>query len=69
MFDTNIMAAMRYEYLFDQTYAGEKHVYAPYLAYSPLQNIRLVLEYRYEDFIVPTLTDNKIANLGISFSF
>jgi hypothetical protein len=69
MFDTNIMAALRYEYLFDQTYVGEKHVYAPYLAYSPLQNIRLVLEYRYEDFVVPTLTDNKIANVGVSFSF
>ncbi|MBT0663192.1 hypothetical protein KI809_02665 [Geobacter pelophilus] len=69
MFDTNIIAAMRYEYLFDQTYTGERHVYSPYLAYSPLQNIRLVLEYRYEDYVTPTITDNKIANVGLSFSF
>ncbi|WP_041970068.1 hypothetical protein [Geobacter sp. OR-1] len=69
MFDTNVIAAMRYEYLFDQTYVSERHVYAPYLAYSPLQNIRLVLEYRYEDYVTPTIADNKVANVGLSFSF
>jgi hypothetical protein len=48
---------------------SERNVYIPYLAYSPLQNIRLVLEYRYEDYVKPSVNDNKIANLGISFSF
>ena len=69
MFDTNLMAAVRYDYIFDQTYVSERHVYTPYVAYSPLQNIRLVLEYRYEDYETSTITDNKIANVGISFSF
>jgi len=69
MFDTNLIAALRYEYLYDQTHVSERHVYAPYLAYSPLQNVRLVLEYRFEDYVTPTLTDNKIANAGLSFSF
>lgn len=69
MFDTNVMAAVRYEYLFDQTYVNERHVYAPYLAYSPLQNIRIVLEYRYEDYMTSSMSNNKIGNLGVSFSF
>lgn len=69
MFDTNLMAAMRYDYLFDQTYGPERHVYTPYVAYAPLQNIRMVLEYRYEDFVIARVTDNRIANVGISFSF
>ncbi len=69
MFDTNLMAAFRYEYVFDQTHVSERNIYIPYLAYSPLQNIRVVLEYRWEDYVMPSVNDNKIANLGISFSY
>lgn len=69
MFETNLIAAFRYEYLFDQTYLTERNIYVPYLAYSPLQNIRIVAEYRYEDFVTSSETDNKITNLGVSFSF
>lgn len=69
MYDTNIIGAFRYEYLFDQTRTAERHAYIPYIAYSPLQNIRVVLEYKIEDYVEPSERDNKIANLGLNFSF
>lgn len=69
MFETNVIAAVRYEYISDQNHIAERHIYAPYLAYSPLQNIRIVLEYRHEDYVSSEMRDNKIGNLGVSFSF
>jgi hypothetical protein len=69
LIDSNIVAAFRYDYVFDQTYTSERHIYTPSLAYSPLQNLRIVLEYHHEDYVDSSITDNKIANLGITFSF
>jgi hypothetical protein len=69
MIDTNLMAAFRYEYIYDQFRIWERNVYIPYIAYSPIQNIRMVLEYRQEEYVQQGIPEPKIANVGISFSF
>ena len=54
----------RYEYQDDGT--GIIRRYIPAVAYTPLQNVKLLLQYNYED---TPLTNNKIALLDVSFSF
>ena len=60
----NIIGVFRYEYQDDG--AGITRRYIPAVAYAPLQNIRLVLQYNYE---TTQLTDNKLALLTAAFSF
>ena len=69
MFDTNVIAAFRHEYLYDQTHLNARNNYIPSIAYAPLQNVRVALEYRYEDYLKSGQDDNKIANMAVSFSF
>jgi hypothetical protein len=61
-----VMAAglFRYEYQDDGT--GIIRRYIPAVVYTPLQNLKLVLEYIYED--TPTV-NNQLALLDLSFSF
>ena len=60
----NFAGIFRYEYQDDGT--GIIRRYIPAVAYIPLQNVKLVLQYNYED---TPLTNNKIALLDVSFSF
>ncbi|HEY6838799.1 MAG TPA: hypothetical protein VI389_08665 [Geobacteraceae bacterium] len=69
MFDTNLIGAFRYEYQDDGS--GITRRYIPTLAFAPLQNIKLTLEYKYED-IAPyaaASSINRITLLGAKFSF
>ncbi len=61
-----VMAAVlfRYEYQHDGT--GITRRYIPAIAYTPLQNVKLVLEYIYED--APTAL-NQLTLLDLSFGF
>lgn len=69
---TNIIAAGRFEYL--QQESGDKaqftnnyvRRYVSTLGYTPLQNVKLALEYKYE--ILPT-SINKIGILGATLAF
>lgn len=58
-------ALFRYEYQDDGT--GITRRYIPAVAYTPLQNVKLVLEYIYED--TPIADNNQTALLDLSFSF
>ena len=60
----NIAGIFRYEYQDDGS--GIIRRYIPAVAYTPLQNVKLELQYNYESTPV---TDNKIALLDVSFSF
>ena len=60
----NVAGIFRYEY--QDTGTGIVRRYIPAIAYMPLQNVKLVLQYNYED---TALTSNKIALLDVSFSF
>lgn len=60
----NFAGIFRYEYQDDGT--GVIRRYIPAVAYTPLQNVKLVLQYNYEN---TPLTNNKIALLDVSFSF
>jgi hypothetical protein len=64
LIDSQVIGAFRYEYQDDG--AGITRRYIPTVAYSPLQNTRLVLEYKYES---APLTIDRIAVLGATFSF
>ena len=55
---------LRYEY--EDTGAGKVRRYIPAVAYTPLQNVKLVLQYNYEN---TSFVNNKIALLDVSFSF
>lgn len=63
LFSSQVIGAFRYEHQDDG--AGITRRYIPTVAYAPLQNIRLVLEYKYES---APLTINRIAVLGLMFS-
>jgi hypothetical protein len=60
----NIAGVFRYEY--QDNGSGIIHRYIPAVAFTPLQNIKLLLQYNYE---TTPLNDNKIALLNVSFSF
>ena len=60
----NFAGIFRYEYQDDGT--GIIRRYIPAVAYTPLQNVKLVLQYNYEN---TPFVDNKIALLDVSFSF
>lgn len=64
LFGSNVIGALRYEYQDDG--AGITRRYIPTVAYAPLQNTRLVLEYKYEDAPLDT---GGITTLGLTFSF
>ena len=69
MFDTSIIGAFRYEYQDDGS--GITRRYIPSLAFAPLQNIKLTLEYKYEG-VSPYANAgsiNRVALLGAKFSF
>ena len=59
----NAAALFRYEYLDDGL--GITRSYSPAIVYTPLQNVKLSLEYRHED----AETINRIALMGITFCF
>ena len=60
----NVAGIFRYEYQDDGTNIIRRYI--PAIAYTPLQNVKLVLQYNYED--TPQV-NNKIALLDVSFSF
>jgi hypothetical protein len=60
----NFAGILRYEY--QDTGTGIIRRYIPAVAYTPLQNVKLVLQYDYED---TPLFNNKLALLDVSFSF
>jgi len=60
----NFAGIFRYEY--QDNGSGIIQRYIPAVAYIPLQNVKLVLQYNYE---ATPLTNNKIALLDVSFSF
>ncbi len=65
-FDTNLIATFRYEYQEDDL--GITRRYIPAVAYAPLQNTKLVLEYKYEG-VAATNTINRITQLALLLSF
>jgi hypothetical protein len=60
----NIIGVFRYEYQDDGS--GITRRYIPAIAYAPLQNTRLVLQYNYES---APLNTNRFALLTVAFSF
>jgi hypothetical protein len=60
----NFAGIFRYEYQDSGT--GKVKRYIPAVAYTPLQNVKLVLQYNYEN---TSFINNKIALLDVSFSF
>jgi hypothetical protein len=60
----SVAGIFRYEYQDDGSIIVRRYI--PALAYIPLQNVKLVLQYNYET--TPTV-DNKIALLDVAFSF
>jgi hypothetical protein len=70
MFETSLIGVFRYEYQDDGS--GIARRYIPAIAYAPLQNIKLTLEYKYEGvspFGSTQGTINRLALLGARFSF
>lgn len=59
-----VAGVFRYEYQDDGS--GIIRRYIPAVAYTPLQNVKLLLQYNYER---TPLTDNKIALMNVSFGF
>ena len=59
-----IAGVFRYEYQDDGS--GIVRRYIPAVAYTPLQNVKLLLQYNYEN---TPLTNNKIGLLNVSFGF
>jgi hypothetical protein len=64
-FDTNLMATFRYEYQSDDL--GITRRYIPAVAYAPLQNTKVVLEYKYEGAATGDI--NRMTQLALLFSF
>lgn len=66
---SNVIALFRYEYQDDGN--GITRRYIPAIAYAPIQNTRLELEYKYEGVSLHAAPEviNRIALLGVSFSF
>lgn len=60
----NVIGVFRYEYQDDGTAIVRRYI--PAIVYTPLQNVKLVLEYVYED---TPLANNRMALLNGSFSF
>src|SRR6185369_6736697 len=71
----DLIGAIRFEYQDDGR--GFVRRYIPALAYTPLQNVKVALEYKHEvaTSYKPTVTSNsqdfinRIATLGVTFSF
>ena len=70
MADTNLIGVFRYEYQDDGSAITRRYI--PAVAFAPLQNVKLTLEYKYEGVsplrTVPSAI-NRIALLGARFSF
>jgi len=64
LFGSQVIGAFRYEYQDDG--AGITRRYIPTVAYAPLQNTKLTLEYQYQ--AAPAVID-RVALLGLMFSF
>lgn len=66
---SNVIALFRYEYQDDGS--GITRRYIPAIAYAPIQNTKLELEYKYEGvaFYNAPGVINRIALLGVTFSF
>jgi hypothetical protein len=68
MFDTDLIALFRYEYQDDGTAITRRYI--PMIAYAPIQNTKLTLEYKYEgvaNYSAPSAI-NRIVLLGVEFS-
>jgi hypothetical protein len=66
----NLIASLRFEYQ-DDAYNIIRR-YIPTLAYNPIENLKVVAEYKYESgfaYRTFTVVDNKIGTLGVTFSF
>jgi hypothetical protein len=66
----NLIGSLRFEYQ-DDAYNIVRR-YIPTLAYNPIENLKVVAEYKHESgfsYIARTEVDNKIGTLGVTFSF
>ena len=66
----NLIASLRFEYQ-DDAYNIIRR-YIPTLAYNPIENMKVVAEYKHESghaYISNKEVDNKIGTLGVTFSF
>jgi hypothetical protein len=66
----NLIASLRFEYQ-DDAYNIIRR-YIPTLAYNPIENMKVVAEYKHESgfaYRTHTDVDNKIGTLGVTFSF
>lgn len=66
----NLIASLRFEYQ-DDAYNIVRR-YIPTLAYNPIENLKVVAEYKHESgfaYRTHTEVDNKIGTLGVTFSF
>ena len=66
----NLIGSLRFEYQ-DDAYNIVRR-YIPTLAYNPIENLKVVAEYKHESgfaYRTHTEVDNKIGTLGVTFSF
>ncbi|MGB9079824.1 MAG: hypothetical protein WCD00_00900 [Desulfuromonadaceae bacterium] len=66
----NLIASLRFEYQ-DDAYNIVRR-YIPTLAYNPIENLKVVAEYKHESgfaYRTHAEVDNKIGTLGVTFSF
>lgn len=66
----NLIASLRFEYQ-DDAYNMVRR-YIPTLAYNPIENLKVVAEYKHESgfaYKTHAEVDNKIGTLGVTFSF
>jgi hypothetical protein len=66
----NLIASLRFEYQ-DDAYNIIRR-YIPTLAYNPIENLKVVAEYKHESghaYVSNKEIDNKIGTLGVTFSF
>ncbi|MDD2733257.1 MAG: hypothetical protein PHF56_04900 [Desulfuromonadaceae bacterium] len=68
----NLIAALRFEYQDDGTNIVRRYI--PTIAYAPIENLKVVAEYKHESgtsykSAATTEIDNKIGTLGVTFGF
>jgi hypothetical protein len=68
----NLIAALRFEYQDDGSSLTRRLI--PTIAYTPIENVKIAAEYKYEygtsyNLSGNTKIDNKIGTLGVTFSF
>jgi hypothetical protein len=68
----NLIGSLRFEYVDDS--ASISRTYIPTLAYSPIENMKVVTEYKNRSGVSYSLSGNKeiadqIGTLGVTFSF